>query len=252
MDLTEGAVKAIQEPVKLAESLTKVVEIKDYPGDPTHKIVVQSGKYTLIDVPPPQRAHQLLTLADLMVLANRYKDGSIWYLMNKIVLLLDDNDRREFVVMPLELSTPWKLLMKLQEHGPLTQKDTIRLLKQLGLNAAVIAVFRKLDFESRIRSSGQVDKGRETMGKSIEAQVQGTAELPEEVCVSVPIYITPGERQTYTVRLTVDYDVAQSPPRILIEPEPDVLEEIVEQHMADIRERLEEELPGYQIYHGCP
>ena len=251
MDLTQGAVEAIQRPVREAEQLTKAVAIIDFPGDPKRKLLIQNGKHEFIDVPPPLRAHSVDTLADLIKQALLYDRGSIWISAELVLLLIDDEDRRERVNFCLCPSQAWDQLGNLEARGPLTQKDTIRLLKNyLGCSAATVAVFRTLDFESRIKTSGQVDRGRESLGKSVEAKVQGTQDLPESLCVTVPIYATAGERQTYSIPLLLDYDVQAA--RILIEPEPDILAETLQTHLEDIRDRLEKDLPDYRIYLGRP
>ena len=251
MDITQGAIEAIQKPVREAEQLTKAVTIMDVPGDARRKLLVQSGQHEFINVAPKLRDHTVGTLADLINQALLYDHGSIWFAGESVTLLIDDADRRERVTFCLCFSDAWLELLKLKERGPLSQKDVIRLLKMyLGASSATIAVFRKLDFESRIKTSGQVDRGRESLGKSVESQVQGTADLPEELMVTVPIYSAPGERQTYDVKLLIDYDVQAA--RILIEPEPDLLDELVEKHLEDIRDRLQKDLPDYQIYFGNP
>ena len=59
MDLTQGAIEAIQKPVREAEALTKAVVLLDYPEDPTRKLLVQSGQHEVLNVPPPLRKHQV-------------------------------------------------------------------------------------------------------------------------------------------------------------------------------------------------
>lgn len=251
MDITQGAIEAIQKPVREAEQLTKSVTIMDLPGDARRKLLVQSGAHEFFNVPPPLRSHTVGSLADLINQALLYDHGSIWFDKNAVTLLIDDADRRERITFILFFSDAWKEICRLGERGAMSQKDAIRLLKNsLGASSATVAIFRKLDFESRIKTSGQVDRGRESLGKSVESQVQGTADLPEELMVTVPIYSVSCERQTYDVKLLIDYDVQAA--RILIEPEPDLLDELVEKHLEDIRERLQKDLPDYQIYFGTP
>ena len=66
MDITEGAIKAIQQPAIDAEKLTKAVTILDYPGDTHKRILVQSGKHEVLSVPPAPRNHHVHTLVDLV------------------------------------------------------------------------------------------------------------------------------------------------------------------------------------------
>ena len=251
MELTQGAIEAIQKPVRDAEALTKAVQILDTP-DPRKKLLVQSGKHEEIAVPPPFREHMVGSLADLIAYAEKQPKAVVWHYPAGVVLILDDDDRRDRVKFPLEFSDAWAKLKELDGGlTPLAQKDFVRLLRiHLGASAATITVFRKLNFQTQISGGGEIQKTRESLGKSIEAEVQGTSDLPEDLVVSVPIYETAGERQTYSVRLLLEYDAQAQ--RILVTPEPGLLAELEETHQADIRSRLEAGLIEVPAYFGKP
>lgn len=257
MSLTEGAILAIQKPVRDAEQLTKAVQIVDLP-DPRKKLLVQSGQHEEIAVPPPFRNHTVGSLVDLISYADGKTKAVVWHSPESVVLILDDDDRRDCAVFPLVLSDAWEKLKKLDgQLTPLTQKDFIRLLRfVLGASAATITVFRKLSFQTQINGGGEIQKSRESLGNSIAAEVQGTADLPEELIVSVPIYQNAGERQVYSVRLLLEYDGQAQ--RILVTPDQGLLAELEEAHQADIRSRLtaglvdDEEHPAIPVYFGQP
>jgi hypothetical protein len=260
MELTEGAVRAIQDPVREAEKLTKAVTIVDTP-DPRKKLLVQSGSYKEIVVPATFRKHQVSSLADLIAYGRR-TGGVVWHSVCGVTLLLDDEDRRDSVQFALQCSDAWKQLKQMNDGGKsLTQKMFIRLLRlYLGASPATVNIFRRMDFQTQIKSGGEITKSKESLGRSIEAEVQGSSDLPEDLTVEVPIYENVGERQTYVVRLLLEYDAQNS--QILVMPEPGLLTELEYSHQNDIHDRLEAGLLGddestkaakpIAIYHGTP
>jgi len=258
MELTQGAIEAIQKPVREAEALTKAVQLIDGP-DPRKKLLVQAGKHEEVAVPPPFRNHCVGSLADLIAYAKRQPEAVVWHCPECVILILDDKDRRDRTKFELTFSSAWRTLQQLNDgFMPLTQKDFVRLLRvQLAASPATVTIFRKLSFQMQINGAGEVQKSRESLGKSIEAEVQGTAELPEDLLVTVPIYETAGERQTYSVRLLLEYDAQAQ--RILVTTEPGLLAELEEQHQQDIRSRLvagltadERDEPMIPVYFGRP
>jgi hypothetical protein len=240
VELTEGAIKAIQAPVREAEQLTKAVAFIDTP-DPRSKLLVQSGKHELFSVPPPCRKHFVQSLEDLITYARTCQaDPVIWHGGGAVTLILDDSDRRDLVVFTLSWSAPWNKLRQIEDQDApvaFTQKELIRLLRfYLKANEVLITAFRRLSFQAIIGGAGDVGKSRESLGRTIEAEVQGAADLPEEIVVRVPIYTNTGEREEYPVRLLLEYDGQAQ--RILLLPEPGALDQLQEQHQADIHSRL--------------
>lgn len=262
MELSQGAVEAIQKTAREAEINKAHVQLLKGP-DPRKMILVQGTTHEEIDVPPEHRCHQVFSLTDLVEAVKRQDAPVVWHSAEKVVCILDDADRRDRIEFELQASDAWRQLAVLDEQGrAFTQKEFIRLLKTyLGASPATVAVFRALDFQTQIRGAGEVQKGRESLGNSVLSEVKSSgAELPDDLTVSVPIYSTPGEREPVTVRLLLDYDVTQNPPRIFVQPEPDLLADLLDRHQQDIRERLEEGLgtkdetadKEVPIYYGVP
>lgn len=266
-DLSEGAIKAIQSTAREAEINLKAVMLMDSP-DPRKKFLIRGQKHEEISVPPPARKHHVYTLVDLLDYAGRMIGAEsdpdapraekpalvIWHNVVGVTLVLDDADRRDTVFFPLEKSAAWKLLAKIEEQGvaQLAQRDFIRLLKnEFAVSEAIVAQFRKIDFRVMKQAQGNVNRGKESLGKSIEAEVSsGGQELPEEVEVVVPIYLNAGEGETYSVRLLLDYDAETA--KILITVEADALEKRVQAHQASIHGRCSSTLADVPVYFGAP
>ena len=133
----------------------------------------------------------------------------VWHEEVRVLLMLDDADRRDSVTFPLTQSAAWNRLTQIQAGGKsFEQKAFIRLLKnEFMCSEAAVMVFRKINFKFIQQAEGEVSRGKESLGRNIEQQVKtGNADLPEEIVVEVPIYASAGEGRSYDVRLLLDYD----------------------------------------------
>jgi hypothetical protein len=253
MDLSAEAIKAIQDKAKEAEALTKAVTILDIPGDNRRKLLVQSGKHEFIDVPPALRNHHVETLMDLTEYAKTLGGNfTMWHNLNGVVLIIDDGDRRDRVTFNLVPSAAAARLAKIDEGASFTQKDFIKLLRnEFRCTEPQVAIFRKINFKLIQSAEGEIARGKESMGRSIEQQVKtGVDALPEDIVVSIPLYNNAGETATYDVRLLLDYDASTA--RILVEIEADSWQAVRDDHQADIKDRLAAGLDDAAIYYGCP
>ena len=263
MDITEGAVKAIQSTAREAEMNLKAVSFLQGP-DPRKQYLVRGKEHTEIPVPPPPRRHTVHTLQDLIAFADQVAELAeaaddtaklvIWHCHEKVTLVIDDDDRRDTVTFPLEYSSLWTILRQIDEQGTLafTQKDFVRMLrKDFAVSEAVITEFRKIDFRVLSQSGGEVGRGKESLGKSIEAEVRtGAQELREELDVEAPIYVNPREDQPYRVRLLLDYDATAA--KILVSLQADCLAKCELAHQANISTRCGEGESEAAVYFGQP
>ena len=136
--------------------------------------------------------------------------------------------------------------------APFIQKAFIRLLKtQFNVAESILGEFRKLDFRTMNQTGGNVTKGKESLGRSIEAEVQtGSGDLREEVDIEVPIYVNPMEGKSYRVKLLLDYEAANA--KILVCLEADILTRCLLAHQADIHARCSEGEAEVAVYFGAP
>jgi len=257
MDMTEGAVKAIQDPVREAERLTKAVTLIPTP-DPRRQLLVQSGTFQDFIVPPPPREHDVYSLADLISYALDKPKAVVWHNETCVTLVLDDDDRRDTVTFDLLKTDAWKKLEAIDEQPvAFSQREFIRLLRlYFGIGEEVITQFRKIDFKVINEGTGQIGKSQESLGRQINAEVRGTADLPEDLIFNVAIYQSSGERQQYAVRLLLEYDATGQ--KIIAMVESGLLSELEENHQAVIHERLQSSLegdkdhPSVPVYFGSP
>ena len=240
--------------VKLSQAAVepKGIDVKDS----RRKVMITTGgDIKEITIPPADRSHYVASLADLVAFAKDHapKDsvGTVWHNADGVILLVDDSDRRDFVAFKLALSKPWRTLQHLDDDEPaLDQRRLIRVLRHdLGLGEHVVGPFRRLDWTTQANGVGEVQRTRDRMGRDVNAEVSGTAELPDEIQVHVPVYDVKGERDTEQVMLSLDIDVPAQ--RFLLVPRPGELALAVDRRQDDIHERLESELE-IPVYYGKP
>lgn len=210
MEFTEKALELIQKTAQDA----RAARLLPIPGNPRKMFLDQGGTAQDIPIPPPPIDSRVLSLEDLINYAKECQSAAqmIFHDPATVVLVLDRTDRREKVTLDLGRDRRWLLLDVLNTNPrPMPQKEFIRVLKiELELDPAVVTQFRVLDFHRAETGRGDVQKQRESMGRSVEAAVQGLQELPEELAVMTSIYETAGERAMYAVRLAVEIDAVQS------------------------------------------
>lgn len=233
---------------------------------------------------PPPRRHEVYSLDDLIAMAADFApdDGAepddsgpdvpedepvadpegdpytpaVYYRDDAVSLVLDDEGhRRDEVTLPLEFSSPFGSLMKLETSAAWhDQKGFIRLLR-----IDLAGTHDPRDLLNRVRkvtwtssSTGEYRKDRESLGRDVVAAAADGSDLPEEIDLHLPVWKTAGESdRTFVVRCSVEVDVDNKRFRLL--PLPDRLARVVEHALDGVRARLDAGLPrSVRRYHGKP
>jgi len=255
----------------LKELLDRVAELAqqaDKPSclesvDPRKKLIRYAGKTESLAIAPPLRNHQAADLASLIAWAQwidgrNEKEGvaCVWHSPGGVVLVMDDEDRRDTVTFPLTLTRAARAIQALgAEDGSRKawqQRELIRFLRiDLSLPPAIVAPWRKLDWDYSAKTSGLAEHGRDRMGRDVAAAVVGAVDLPEVIAVPVILYEQAGEQETYQVLLSVE--LAAMEQRIYLAPQPLALENAILAHQQTIGARLLEALgDGARVYFGRP
>ncbi len=263
MDMTKEALALIQTTAQEAQK----AEVLPIPGDGRTVCVRIGNAVQSYIVEPPCRNHQVFSLKDLsnyagQVVLDRGKDVTsaeearpvVWHGPEGVTLVLDDQDRRDRVTFNLTTSDEMDQLLDLAESKPFfDQKAFIRMLRCVfNLDTAIIAMFRKLDWEHSSRTTAEAERGRDRLGNEVQSKVQGTAELPEFLDIVAPVYREVGEREEYTIRCLLEFDTVNA--RIQLIPTPGELDHAFELAQASIHKRLVDGLAdeGVPVYYGKP
>ena len=149
------------------------------------------GETFVIGKEPNARTHELGDLESLSALA--VETSAVWHTGNSVVLVFDDgdeSDRKDQATWKLSTSEKWTAATSQAEKAR-TQKEFITFLTDNlrdEMNAALpnfIAQLRQVKFRQDTAGHGMVQQGRESMGRSIEAEVTGTGDFPETVLLDL-------------------------------------------------------------------
>ncbi|HUX16308.1 MAG TPA: hypothetical protein VMW52_07525 [Phycisphaerae bacterium] len=245
---------------ELAEEAAAPKLLQTTPRKETYAI---RGELRGIAIDAPPRCHQASTLQALIDAAafiSVPEKTVYWHGPTRVVAVLDDlADRRDRVVLPLVFSSQFQTLTALDaapgaERQAFGQVDFIRLLRiDLGCPGEQVAPFRRLDWSGAARTAGNIQHGRESLGREIEAAVGQADSLPETLRIVVPIYQTAGEDATQPIDCLIDVDPTRQLFRLI--PRPGALAEALAYHQVCIAERLREALPGEEderVFAGSP
>lgn len=226
------------------------------PGDGRKAYIDQAGKITHFDVTPDVRGHTVDSVEDLIAAASRWNTKPvIWISGESVILIADDDDRRDRVTLPLHKSHQFATLVKLTQSPKLAQDQILRLLRIDLPGAAgaaeLVAAVRKIKWRTGASGESTITHGSESLGKSIEAEVTGAGNIPDSLTATCPVYRNPGERE-YTVTVLLDLEIIAHEQKFRLCPLPDELERVTEAALAGIRDRIEGELNDAAIFYGTP
>jgi hypothetical protein len=225
------------------------------PGDPRHAVLTTAGVAETIEIPfdPPPRNHSIESLDDVIAFVTT--DGLttkpvVWHDQAGVLVQLNYDDRRERAGMKLRKTPAFELLERLDgDPAILDQRSLIQTLSRtLAVQREVVAKFRRVDFKLLQEGSAKLDRGKESLGKTVEAMVQGVEELPEEIFVDTAIYENAGEDQSYRLKLYCEPDCQRQV--FMLGMMPGEVAHALAQHQNTIRSRLEAGLPGVPVFAG--
>lgn len=229
------------------------VRVLSVPGDGRTCYVDQRGDIHEISVAPPLRTHSVDTVADIIVAAKRWNTNPVvWVSGQAVVLVPDDDDRRERVTLELHETEQFAFL---QECGHFSQADMIRAFRTKLLGAEkrleLIAAIRSLKWRTSAEGSSDVQHGKESLGKSVESEVTGSGIIPELVVVNCAVYRNPGEEANQCA-VGCDLEIDAVKQQFAFRPLTDEIENAVAVAIGSIRARIAEALPGVPVLYGSP
>lgn len=227
------------------------VTIEVLPGGEEYIVAKPDGETTVRSVPVPRRNHTVYTVEEI---AKAYhtapNDARVWYSYGEVVLLPKDAERRDRYTLQLTASDQVNRLQEISGKAQ-TQRDTIKTLIRLDVDSSTIAVFRRLDFSRTEKGHAVIQRDKESMGKSVEAEVTATREIPERLTLHIPLFVNPRLRTRYQVEVLMDIDPSSS--MITLEIAPNSLDDATNEAMEHLRQILVEmDVNGEQIYFGTP
>lgn len=233
------------------------VQVVPIPGDPRTVLVSQSGKNERLAVPPPPRSHVVNTVDALIDAVKHYgkpESTVVWHNADECWIMIDDDDRRDTVQLDLVLSDEYKRVQALASQPLLDQRQVLTLLRYDLRGCGVeglVPIFRRLDWKTGAQIAGEVQRGRETLGKTVEAAVAGVSDIPEEIPLQLKVYSTPGIDVRVPVVLGLDPDPNLA--KFSVKPLPDELTTALRVVQSILHDALVESLDEkIGVFNGSP
>ena len=195
----------------LAEFIKSIVGLADQAKRPTvfraeaepAHVYLLLGPDGSVDYRHAEAAPRNHIAADLETVARwalrSVKDGegvSVWYDRTGVTALLDDGTRRDKVTLPLQLSPQILTLQELEKSSArLKQKEFIKLLRvplagTLTRHPNLLKSVRSVEFRQAVNGNSDLQQGKSSIGRAIMSQLTGTENIPEEVTLSVPVFLS--------------------------------------------------------------
>lgn len=207
--------EAIGALVKLGQEARELTFHKD-PMVPNKLWVRQGDGVTVFDAPPPARAHKLLGYDDFVAVVTNpdvAKHPEVFLNAKSATVLLDGTDRRERATVDFVESARLAECRVMQRQPRSMQPAEVVKFLRFHMHGAnvdhVIQAMSRIDFSRTSAGRTDVSHGKESLGRSVEAQVQQADSVPKTFTVTVPIWTNPGfDRYSAQVEFGVYLDLA--------------------------------------------
>lgn len=218
-------------------------------------VQLPSGELHPVELPPPLTQAEVYDVASIKEAIEAFVEDTehavLWYDSSRITLQFDRVDCREYVRFPLEYTQQFRTLMKLPRS--FDQRTLLYFLKVelAGLvDPATIAIFRTLDFTRAEEQKGKLSHQDESLGRSVQAGVRATSDIPEFLTLSVPIFAHPDFPFSIPVRISVDVNIAAN--QIQLTALPDTLSNAMDQALDLVGKVLTDECEVSHVLRGEP
>lgn len=218
--------------------------------DERRMLVARGDEIREIEQSPPLRSPGLSSVSSLVAMAERCERPAVYFSHTRAELVLDREDRRELAVLDFETTQRWAAVWGLRNGLSFTPRDAVKFLRfdLHSVAPALLAGLRKVDFKRASEGRSQVEHGRESLGRSVEAAVQNIEAIPEEVEVEVPMFLTDGLDdlvQRVWIGVYIDLDAERIELRTLSDEIPSACRRVSRQIESILRTELPEGTPLY-------
>lgn len=226
----------------------------------------EDGTVDIVRGEPDPRSHKAQDLKTIVAFAERFAgddtlvQSAIWYSRERVVCLMDDNERSDGVTLDMIKSKQIIQLMDLEAKKPLLDQRAFIFMLRTVLtpsafphNPKLIDVLRVVNFEQGQKSEGNIQRGKTSIGKSATAAATFLDDVPEQVTVSVPLFENSFMVKAYDVLCALEIYEAEM--RFQLFPLPGEIEDAFAQAEADISKSIRDLLgdkDAIPLYYGAP
>ncbi len=205
------------------------------------QLVVSNGRHEARRKRPRSKNKSLHSLSSLIDWAWKHGTPSGYFVLNKdrVTFFTDAEYEFDFAGMDLVVSRPFAALLELAE--PKTPKQMLRLLRSALRghldSVSFISAIEKIDFRRAMTSSHSTKHGSESMGRSVEMQVNpACGNLDEQVSFTLPLWSNP--EFIFSRSITCAVNVDHEAERISIEPVADEKQYFLDWQLLKARDAM--------------
>lgn len=244
-ELTEIAQAAVR-----AESRVAVVKLPDEPPG-VYGLVDSVGKLIRCEAAPPPRKHTLLSVDQIPDLVERYRTlnqaPSVWISPEAVVVVLDDTPEKRIdgrAVCQLRKTDELQTLESVgAKESWLNQKQFIRLIRTKLADALgdqlpqLVATLRNIRFSSGTAGRGNLEHGRESLGREIESEVMSeVGDIPHTLRLDVRVFTDPAIKVRFPVDVALEIEPSNG--TFALMPLGDGLQRIIDEQVSALRDLL--------------
>lgn len=251
-NLQETAVKAAGASGKVA-----VVKLEREPED-VYGIVTPDGKLERIVAESRPRRHKLVSLAEAILYANdkgKPEKSVIWFDRDGVVILLDDETRRDQANLSLDYTPQLLLLQSLEKNKNTFEQQEFRRLLRIDLagcrpDDALFNWVSDMRWSVAGESGGRLTHQKDSMGSDLEHEAMSDyGQCPEEIELSIRIFDDPALLSRRPVRCSVEVLTKERRFRLL--PLPLAIHDAIEQELDVVGEGIRKAVKC-KVFRGCP
>jgi len=220
----------------IREAMTWLAELKSTSLEPLKLVDREDRKVymardgVLHDVPIPAAParHEVYTLEDFAIAVNRWggERSCVFHSEPRVVLVIDDKDRRELVSMPIRTTQVWDRVLKLKDDT-FDQRGFLRLLRfELAsiIPSPLVAAIQKIEVVTSGNQRSEMAPGRERGTREFAADLANSGEIPDRVTCMVPVYLVDGLNAAVPITFALEYTLPPGPVSFIFRPMPDEIE----------------------------
>lgn len=253
--MIKEALSYLNERFLAAKAIARINHLSEC--DSRHEYYDVGGVLTPVELPPEDRSHSVRTVDDLILAAKRWgvpEATTIFIGTGSVTVLIDDADRLETVRLDLPLHPQFKFLEGCEEKSLADQPTFLKSLRihlpGIERRDELISRVRSIKWKSSTDGYSEFSQGRESLGKSVEAEIIGASEIPEAIVVNTPVFALAD--LDMKVGILCDLEVVATSQRFRFCPLADELRSKREIVLDVLKKTIVKSLPKATVLFGSP
>jgi len=217
------------------------------PAEPEHiyLAIKPNGDFEKLTAAAKPRGHRLVTLEHVLrfvELKGNEQKTVVWYDRDGVIVVVDDESRRDVATMKLTYTPQMLTLLKIEKDKTTYDQRGFRRLLKVDLagcrpNDVLLNWIEAVRFNSTAMTAGQIKNQRESLGRDIDEQaINDQGECPDELLLNVRVFDDPHLRETFPVRCDVEILVSEQ--QFRLNPLPLELHNAIENQVEFIGDAL--------------